>query len=134
MHLYIFLNPKSNDNSQLKQIANADVFFFKWIFHDNSDAVCSRILAGLYQIMKPTAKIIICEFVLKNKSNEWEKALTWDLLMGVTFDAKERTKNEWTQLLSNGEGYQYTVSFGDCTICPQIWEMQLITLTKNADH
>ena len=123
-----------NDNSQLKQIANADVFFFKWIFHDNSDAVCSKILAGLYQIMKPTAKIIICEFVLKNKLNEWEKALTLDLLMGVTFDAKERTKNEWIKLLSNGEGYQYTVSFGDCTICPQIWEMELITLTKNADH
>ena len=118
------------DSSQLKQLANADVFFLKWIFHDNSDAVCRKILAGLYQAMKPTAKIIICDFVLEHTPNEWKSAITADLIMSMSVNGKERTKNEWTQLLSNGDGYQYNVSFGDCTICPQIWEMELITATK----
>ena len=84
--------------------------------------------------MKPTAKIIICEFVLKNTPDEWKLSTTSDLIIMLTFSAKERTKNDWTQLLSNGDGYQYNVSFGDSTICPQVWEMELITLTKISDY
>ena len=118
------------DSSQLKQLANADMFYFKWILHDNSDVVCRKILAGIYQVMKSTAKIIICDFVLEHTLNEWKSAITADVLVSMSVNGKERTKNEWIQLLSDGDGYQYNVSFGDCTIGQQIWEMKLITATK----
>ena len=118
------------DSTQLKQLANADVFFFKWIFNDNKDTSCSKILAGLYQIMKPTAKIIICEVVYNYNRNEWKFTTTLDLIMCLLFNSKERSTNDWIQLLSKGEGYQFNVSFADCTISKQIWEMKLITLTK----
>ena len=120
----------TTDFTQLKQLANADVFFFKLVFHNNNDAVCNKILAGLYQVMKPTAKIILCEVVIKHSPNEWKLSTTLDLNLPLQFNEKVRTKEEWIQLLSNGDGYQYNVSFGDCTICPQIWEMELITLFK----
>lgn len=118
------------DGNQLMQIANADVFFFKWIFHDNSDTVCRMILKGLFQIMKPTAMIIICDNVLKPTLNEWKFPILLDLTMAQILNAKQRTKNEWTQLLSNGESYQYNVSFGDYTIDEQFLDLDLITLTK----
>lgn len=75
------------DGNQLMQIANADVFFFKWIFHDNSDTVCRMILKGLYQIMKPTAMIIICDNVLKPTLNEWKFPILLDLTMAQILNA-----------------------------------------------
>ena len=116
------------DVTQLKQIANADVLFFKWIFHNNNDATCSKILAALYQIMKPTAKIVICDCVLKHTPNEYKLTIVLDLIMTEAVNGKQRTKEEWTQLLSDGDGYQYNVSFGEYSISR--WELDLITLTK----
>lgn len=92
------------DSSQLNQIADADVFFLKWIFHDNDDFICRKLLAHLFQIMKLTSKIIICDVVFKPTPNEWKFPITMDLVMAVSFNSKERTQEEWTQLLSTGEG------------------------------
>ena len=120
------------DGTQLKQIATADVFFFKWVFHNNNDAVCRQILAGMYQVMKPAAKIIICDCVFKDTPHEWTYQDTIDLCMSEVHNAKERTKNEWTKLLCAGEGYQYNISFGDCAIIG-LWELDLITVTKKVN-
>ena len=114
---------------QMKQISKADVFF-KWIFHDNNDEVCTKILAALYQVKKPSAKIIICDCVFKHSPNEWKFPIALDLIIAETTNGKERTREEWTKLLSNGEGYQYSVrvSFGGC-IYDKL-ELDLITLNK----
>ena len=56
----------------------------------------------MYQVMKPTAKIIICDDVLKPTPNEWKGGITGDLLMSVSVNGKEMTLEEWTQLLGNG--------------------------------
>ena len=52
---------------------------FKWVFHNNNDAVCSKILAGLYHVMKPGAKIIKCDCVFKDTPHEWTFQDTMDL-------------------------------------------------------
>lgn len=117
------------DVDQLKQIANADVFFFKWIFHDNNDAVCSNILAAFYQIMKPTAEIIICDCVFENTLNRWKLPLALDLTMAEQLNGKERSVDQWTQLLNKGEGYEYIVSFGNFKL-EELLETGLIILTK----
>ena len=121
-----------NEATQLKKISNADVFFFRWIFHNNNDEDCRKILAGLYQVMKPTAKIIICDCVLKHTPNEWKVPIAFDLIMASEIKGKERTKEEWIQLLCNGDGYQFNISFDDCTIGRS--EMDLITVTKMPIH
>lgn len=113
------------DATQLKRIADADVFFFKHIFHDNNDATCRKILAAMYQIMKSTATIIIYDIVLMLTLNEWKYALTLDLTMAEMINGKERTRNEWVELLNKGDGYEYTVSFGATA-----FDRALITLTK----
>ena len=113
---------------QMKQISNADVFFFKWIFHDNNDEVCTKILAALYQVMKPSAKIIICDCVFKHTLNEWKFPIALDLIMAEATSGKERTQQEWTKLISNGEGYHYSVSFGGCNF--DKLELDIITLNK----
>lgn len=82
------------DATRLKELANADVFLFKCVFHDNTDAACSKLLAALYQIMKPTAKIIICDCVFKRTPNEWQLAISLDLAMAEPCNGKERTTAE----------------------------------------
>ena len=75
------------DCTQLKQLANADVFFFKLVFHNNNVAICSNSHAGLYQVMKPTAKIIIC-----GTPNESKFTTTLNLNLPLQFNEKEKQR------------------------------------------
>lgn len=120
------------DGSQLKTIAHADVFFLKWIFHDNNDTVFKKILTEFYETMKPTAKIIIADTVLKLTPNEWKFPVSMDMNMALTLKGKERTKDEWTRLFSNGEDFEFDFFFGNYAINKQFLEMDLITLTKRS--
>ena len=45
-------------------IKGADVYCFRWIFHDWSDIYASRILKALVPALKPGAKVLVCEMVL----------------------------------------------------------------------
>lgn len=45
-------------------VKNADVYFFRWIFHDWSDKYCIRILRGLIPALKSGARVLINEFCL----------------------------------------------------------------------
>ena len=116
----------------MKQIAYADVFYFKWIFHDYSDADCKKILAGLHQVMKRNAMIVvICDTLYPQTRNQWEYYTTLDLLMAVLLNGKERTEAEWKQLFCSGEGYSFQlVSIVPCNEQQKQWGLGLITLKK----
>ena len=45
-------------------IKNADVYFFRWIFHNWSDKYCIRILRALIPALKPGARVVISEYCL----------------------------------------------------------------------
>jgi hypothetical protein len=45
-------------------IKNADVYFFKWIFHDWSDKYCINILRALIPALKKGARIVVNEFIV----------------------------------------------------------------------
>lgn len=40
-------------------VKNADVYFFRWIFHNWSDEYCLRILRNLIPALKPHTRIVI---------------------------------------------------------------------------
>ena len=42
-------------------VMNADVYYFRWIFHDWSDAYCVKILQKLIPALKPEARVVINE-------------------------------------------------------------------------
>jgi len=43
---------------------NADVYFFRWIFHNWPDSYCLRILRNLIPALKPQSRIVINEVCL----------------------------------------------------------------------
>lgn len=45
-------------------VVNADVYFFKWIFHDWADKYCIRILKALIPALKKGARIVVNEFIV----------------------------------------------------------------------
>ena len=45
-------------------IKGADVYFFRWIFHDWPDKYCIKILKNLIPALKHGARIIINEFIV----------------------------------------------------------------------
>ena len=45
-------------------IKNADVYFFRWIFHNWSDKYCIRILRALIPALKPGSRVVISEYCL----------------------------------------------------------------------
>ena len=48
-------------------IKNAEVYFFRWIFHNWSDKYCIRILRNLIPALKKGASIIINEFCIAER-------------------------------------------------------------------
>ncbi len=45
-------------------VKGADVYYFRWIFHDWSDKYCTKILQSLIPALKYGARIIISDFII----------------------------------------------------------------------
>jgi ubiquinone/menaquinone biosynthesis C-methylase UbiE len=45
-------------------VKEADVYFFKWIFHDWPDKYCIKILKALIPALKKGARIVVNEFIV----------------------------------------------------------------------
>lgn len=57
-------------------VQGADVYFFRWIFHNWSDKYCVKILKSLIPALKPGAKIVINDNVLPQPGvlSQWQEA------------------------------------------------------------
>ncbi|KAL1605042.1 hypothetical protein SLS60_004585 [Paraconiothyrium brasiliense] len=49
-----------------EQNVQADVYFFRWIFHNWSDTYCVRILQDLIPVMKDGARVMVYEHVMED--------------------------------------------------------------------
>lgn len=61
-------------------VKGADVYFFRWIFHDWSDKYCIRILRNLIPALKHGARIVINEYLIPEPgvlSAYTERELRW---------------------------------------------------------
>lgn len=54
----------AHDFFTTQPVKNADVYFFRWIFHDWSDENALKILKALIPALKNDARILIHEYVL----------------------------------------------------------------------
>ncbi|KAL9592948.1 MAG: hypothetical protein Q9219_007705 [cf. Caloplaca sp. 3 TL-2023] len=83
-------------------VKEADIYFFRWIFHDWSDKYCVRLLQALIPALKEGARIIISDWIMPppgviGRYNEW-LVRAFDIAMFEVFNSKEREADEWASL------------------------------------
>ena len=76
-----------------------DAYVMKWIIHDWNDELAVTILRNCRIQMKPGGKVIIFDCVVP-ENNEPDFSKFFDLNMMVMTGGKERTKQEFAQILS----------------------------------
>ncbi|KAK8173319.1 S-adenosyl-L-methionine-dependent methyltransferase [Phyllosticta citrichinensis] len=85
----------------------ADVFFFRWIFHNWSDKYCIQILKNLIPALKPGARVLINENMLPKPGSEdpWDEKIirTMDLTMLELLNARERAEEDYAQLFREAD-------------------------------
>ncbi|KAL9616602.1 MAG: hypothetical protein Q9160_008547 [Pyrenula sp. 1 TL-2023] len=88
-------------------VTGADVYFFRMIMHDWSDADAVRILQQLIPALKAGAHVLVNEFCLPEPNTApWleEKNLrTMDIDMLSLFNSRERDEDDWRYLFSQAD-------------------------------
>lgn len=79
--------------------AGGDAYVMKTILHDWNDDDALKILANVRAAIPPDGKLLLLESVLAERSST-ELGLLIDLEMLVAVGGRERTRAEWTSLLS----------------------------------
>lgn len=81
---------------------DADVFFFRWIMHNQPTPYAVRILKNLVPVLKPGARVIINDYCLRGAGDEhpWEERMMrgMDLVMMTLLNAQEREEREFAEL------------------------------------
>ncbi|KAI1406894.1 S-adenosyl-L-methionine-dependent methyltransferase [Hypoxylon sp. FL1857] len=89
------------------QTVTADVYYMRWILHNWSNKYCTLILRALIPVLKPGARILIQEFCMPNPGEAplWREqdARAMDLNMGATFNAMERTVEDWKVIFKDAD-------------------------------
>ncbi|KAL8717030.1 MAG: hypothetical protein Q9225_005693 [Loekoesia sp. 1 TL-2023] len=84
-------------------VEDADVYYFRWIFHDRSDKYCIKILKSLIPALKPGARIILSERCLEPPctlpllQEKWNRDS--DITMFAMSNSQERDQDDWEDLL-----------------------------------
>ncbi|KAL9035713.1 MAG: hypothetical protein Q9180_004711 [Flavoplaca navasiana] len=84
-------------------IKDADVYYFRWIFHDWSDKYCVKILRSLIPALKPAARIMFSERCLEPpctlplRQERWNRDS--DITMLAMSNSQERDQEDWEALL-----------------------------------
>jgi hypothetical protein len=90
-----------------QQVGGADVYFFRWIFHDWSDKYCKAILRALIPALKKGSRILIMEHIVPEPGMltpfQERPIRHFDMVMKELFNAKERSENDWRKLLASSD-------------------------------
>ncbi|KAI0465722.1 S-adenosyl-L-methionine-dependent methyltransferase [Xylaria cf. heliscus] len=86
-------------------VFGADIYFFRWIFHNWSDKYCIEILKKHIPALKPGAKIVINDNVLPGPGvlSKWQedRLRSMDLTMTELQNSHEREVDEWAKLFKD---------------------------------
>ncbi|KAF2147921.1 hypothetical protein K461DRAFT_272114 [Myriangium duriaei CBS 260.36] len=88
-------------------VKDADVYFFRSVFHDWPDASCVQILRALIPALKPGARILINDAcmppdgALNPRANRSKRR--WDLSMMLLFNARDRENGDWASLFEKAD-------------------------------
>lgn len=97
----------THDFFTAQPVVGADVYFFRWIFHNWSDKYSIKILRSLIPALKRDAKIIISDAVLPGP-DEMPKGMearmrSFDLVMTSIQNAKERELGDWVEMFRKAD-------------------------------
>ncbi|HKU67598.1 MAG TPA: methyltransferase [Candidatus Baltobacteraceae bacterium] len=77
----------------------ADAYIFSHILHDWDDESCVRMLQNVRRAMPPHARVLVYEIVAPPPNNWWSQDRITDLEMLAMLGGRERTREEFAQLL-----------------------------------
>ncbi|CAG8975447.1 hypothetical protein HYALB_00004761 [Hymenoscyphus albidus] len=103
---------QSHDFFTTQPVKDADVYFFRWIFHNHSDKYAAKILKSLIPAMKKGAKVLINDHCLRDgfgKETFWDEKIirTMDLVMLTLLNATERSEGQYEKLFESVEGFRF---------------------------
>ncbi|KAI5862348.1 S-adenosyl-L-methionine-dependent methyltransferase [Durotheca rogersii] len=86
-------------------VKNADVYIFRTVLHDWPDSYAVRILQNQIPALKPGARILINDICIHYTEGETSSIIkqaqcSHDIFVKMGLNAKERTREDWTALLS----------------------------------
>lgn len=97
----------AHDFLKEQPVRNADVYFFRFVFHNWSDKYCIQILRNHIPELKKGARIVINDYVLPEPGtlpSHWEEKLrSMDLTMMEMQNSKERELDDWAKLLEEAD-------------------------------
>ena len=71
------------------------------VLHDWPDETCRKILTNITAVMTPGySKLLINENVIPDTNAQWE-ATALDMMMLTLLSSRERTRENWTDLLTS---------------------------------
>jgi hypothetical protein len=112
-------------------VKGADIYFFRWIFHNHSDKYATTILRQLIPALKKGAKVVINDHCLPEPGTEsaWDEKIirTMDLVMLSLLNAQEREEGEFRRLFESvDQGFRFlgSVRPKGCrmSIVEAVWE------------
>ncbi|GME33715.1 putative o-methyltransferase family 2 protein [Neofusicoccum parvum] len=93
---------QAHDFFTAQPVHGADVYFFRWIFHNWSDKYCEKMLRCLIPALKPGARILVNENILPQPGSEnpWDEKIirTMDMTMLQLLNARERAEDDYAEL------------------------------------
>ncbi|KAH8121701.1 hypothetical protein FP744_10002817 [Trichoderma asperellum] len=96
------LSLQVHDFFKEQPVKGADVYYFRWIFHNYSTPYAVKILKGLIPALKPGARIVINDYCIREPGSEtlWDEKLlrSLDTIMGILFNSQERDEQEFRDL------------------------------------
>ncbi|XDG05314.1 hypothetical protein ABKA04_004929 [Annulohypoxylon sp. FPYF3050] len=88
-------------------IKDADVYIFRTVFHDWQDENAIKILQNQIPAMKQGTRILICDICMGVSQTlsliTVQAQCAHDLIVKMGLNSKERTREEWSELLSRAD-------------------------------
>ena len=114
------------------QPVEAEVYFFRQVFHAFSDKYAVTALKALVPVMRPGARVVINDYILPQPgvlSQSDEKSVrTMDLLMRTVCNAREREAGDWKALFEQADvRFRWrgaTKTAGKLSFIEAVWEEQ----------
>ncbi|TVY55639.1 O-methyltransferase gsfB, partial [Lachnellula suecica] len=99
----------AHDFFETQPVKGADVYLFRWIFHNHSDKYSEKMLRALIPALKKGARVVINEQCLRRGFGEeslWDEKIirTMDLIMLTLLNAKERSERDFRELFGRVDG------------------------------
>ncbi|KAF7937469.1 uncharacterized protein EAE98_001783 [Botrytis deweyae] len=110
-------------------VKNADIYFFRWIFHNWSDKYCIQILRNQIPALKKGARIVINDNVLPEPGTmpRWreERLRSMDLTMLELQNSRERELEDWAKLFEDADP-RFTFKGGKQPAGSNLWILEAV--------